>query len=99
MPGERFSTWDYTGLAQHFYKKYSQLTPEQLKQKFFDIVTKIIEITEQEFSSNNLDKLGIWPWCRLKSEKEWPLNKWTRVNSVAPYKRAQIIIRQKRPLS
>lgn len=99
MPGEGFSTWDYTALAQHFYKKYSQLTSEQLEQKFLEVVTKIIDITELEFSSGNLDKLGVWPWCRLKSGKEWPLSKWIRVNTVAPYKRARLIIKQKLLLS
>ena len=95
MPGEGFSTWDYTALAEHFYKKYSQLTSEQLEQKFLEVVTKIIDITELEFSSGNLDKLGVWPWCRLKSGKEWPLSKWIRVNTIAPYKRAQLIIKKK----
>ena len=52
------------------------------------IVIEIVQIVEQESVSGNLDKLGVWKWCNLKSGKQWPLRKWIRVNTIAPYKRA-----------
>lgn len=93
MPGAGFSTWDYKGLAEHFYKEYAGSLETQLKQ-FHQIVAKIIAITEKEYASGNLSKLGIWEWCTLKSGKQWPLEKWIQVNTVAPYKRARVEIRK-----
>jgi hypothetical protein len=88
MPGHGFSTWDYAGLAAYFYQKYGNTHPhEQLKQ-FHDVVQKIISIIEKEYETGNLEKIGVWQWCTLKSGKAWPLSKWVQVNTVAPYKRA-----------
>ena len=88
MPGGGFDKWDYQGLALHFFKKYSRLSYNELLGLFETVVASIVQIVEQESASGNLDKLGVWKWCRLKSGKEWPLSKWIKVNTVAPYKRA-----------
>ncbi len=94
MPGEGFTTWDYSAIAQHFYQKYSQGRPADIKQKFDDVVQKIITIIEKELALDRLDKAGIWSWCTLKSGKEWPLSKWIIVNTVAPYKRARNFLKK-----
>lgn len=95
MPGCGFDTWDYNSIAQHFYEKYSGWPREQLLREFGSVVENIIAIVEKEYDLGNLEKCGIWQWCRLKSGKEWPLSKWVRVNTVAPYKRATKIIKIK----
>jgi hypothetical protein len=93
MPGAGFTTWNYAGLAQHFYTEYANTPRAKLMKTFKNTVDRVIEITECEYKSGNLDKLGVWHWCRLKSGKEWPLSKWIRVNSVSPYKRAYSLLR------
>lgn len=93
MPGEGFTTWDYVGLAQHFYTKYHYDASSKQDTVFCDIVQQIIEIVETEYHNGNLDRIGVWQWCTLKSGKQWPLSKWVRVNTVAPYKRAQKLIK------
>lgn len=94
MPSEGFDTWDYTGLAQHFYQKFSYDKGEQQLIHFHDIVKTILQITQKEYKTKNLDALGIWDWCTLASGKQWPLSKWIRVNTIAPYKRAATLIRK-----
>ena len=93
MPGAGFSTWDYNGLAEHFHTEYAADLDAQLKQ-FHKVVTQIIKMTEKEYASGNLSKLGVWNWCTLKSGKQWPLEKWIQVNTVAPYKKARTEIRR-----
>ncbi len=93
MPGDGFSTWDYTRLAQHFPQKYHYNTFEEQLKKFHAIVAQILEIVEQEYQSGNLDRVGVWSWCTLPSGKQWPLSKWITVNSAAPYKRATRLIK------
>lgn len=93
MPGEGFNTWDYVGLAKHFYKKFSYDKAEEQLLHFHTIVRKILAITEHEYTTGNLDALNVWDWCTLKSGKSWPLSKWIRINTVAPYKRAITLIR------
>lgn len=94
MPGHGFSSWDYNGLALYFYKNYKfDCGPAQVKQ-FYTVVKRIIDIVESEYKLGNLDKTGIWAWCRLASGKEWPLSKWVTVNTVSPYKRAILLIRK-----
>lgn len=93
MPGAGFSTWDYTGLAEHFYRKYAAPLDIQLTQ-FHKLVTQIIDMTEKEHVQGNLNKIGVWDWCTLKSGKKWPLQKWIQVNTVAPYKRARTHIKK-----
>lgn len=88
MPGEGFAKWDFNALAKHFYHKYAcDIADEQL-QLFHTVVRQIISIVEREENMGNLNKLGVWAWCRLKSGKEWPLSKWIQVNTVAPYQKA-----------
>jgi hypothetical protein len=94
MPGEGFATWDYRGLARHFYTKFHYDGSHEQDQKFHGIVQHILEIVEKEYQTDNLDKAGVWPWCTLSSGKQWPLSKWIRVNTVAPYKRASSLIRR-----
>lgn len=94
MPGEGFSTWDYEGLAKHFYKKYQYDSYNQQLKEFNKVVKQILEIVEKEYQAGNLDKIGLWPWCKLKSGKEWPLSKWIKVNTLAPYKRVIMLIKQ-----
>jgi len=94
MPGEGFTKWDYTGLAQHFYKKYQYDNGNEQIKQFHNVVQKIINIVENEYKNGNLDKTGKWAWCTLSSGKQWPLSKWITVNSSAPYKRASGLIRR-----
>lgn len=93
MPGAGFSTWDYKGLAEHFYQKYAAPRDTQLTQ-FHGIVSRIIHVAEKEHATGNLTKVGVWDWCTLKSGKLWPLQKWIQVNTVAPYKRARAQIKK-----
>lgn len=94
MPGEGFSSWDYTAISKHFYQKYQYDRARKQRLEFYKVVTQILEIVETEHQTGNLDQIGIWPWCRLKSGKEWPFSKWVRVNTVAPYKRARSLLRK-----
>lgn len=93
MPGAGFLSWDYEGLAKHFYKQYHDTRDKQLEH-FKQIVEEIIVTVEHEYARGNLDASGIWQWCTLKSGKQWPLSKWVQVNTVAPYKRATGLIRR-----
>lgn len=92
MPGEGFTSWDYNGLAAHFYQKYVFETDEEYERCLDRVVSRILEIIEVEQRSGNLDVLGVWSWCTLKSGKQWPLSKWIQVNTIAPYQRAQKLI-------
>ena len=94
MPGEGFATWDYVGLAQHFYSKYHHDGADKQLHKLHAIVERILAITEQEHETGNLNKTGVWPWCTLASGKQWPLSKWITINTVSPYKRAASLIRK-----
>lgn len=94
MPGEGFSSWDYKGIALHFYQKYHMQGLQMQLLEFEKIVKTIIEIAEREHARGYLEKAGIWPWCTLKSGKQWPLSKWIRVNSIAPYKKASTAVRK-----
>jgi|GEM_PF-2835688 len=88
MPGEGFIKWEYEKITEYFYKKYSSNSLEEQLILLKQITLTIISIIETENQSGNLDKLGVWDWCTLKSGKKWPLRKWITVNSLAPYKRA-----------
>ncbi|MBA3721112.1 MAG: ClbS/DfsB family four-helix bundle protein [Parachlamydiaceae bacterium] len=92
MPGEGFTAWDYVGLAKHFYVKYHLKSLIEQLQEFYQIVAEILSIIELESSEGNLDKVGVWSWCTLKSGKHWPLSKWIQVNTISPYKRASKLI-------
>lgn len=94
MPGDGFSTWDYAAIAKHFYQNYRYDGAELQDRAFQEVVVQIIKIVEKEFEKGQLDKVGIWDWCTLASGKEWPLSKWVRVNTCAPYKRAFQLIRK-----
>lgn len=93
MPGEGFTKWDYTGLAQHFYCKYQYDSIQEQIHVLHSVVVQILNIVEKEHLTGNLDKVGIWSWCTLSSGKQWPLSKWITVNTSAPYKRASALIR------
>ncbi|MBS0604245.1 MAG: ClbS/DfsB family four-helix bundle protein [Verrucomicrobia bacterium] len=99
MPGEGFATWDYLGLAKHFYLKYAFDHFLQQEAAFQDIVERILEIVEREHLTGNLDKAGVWAWCTLPSGKLWPLSKWIRVNTASPYKKASLLIKKSQSLS
>ncbi|HSX38843.1 MAG TPA: ClbS/DfsB family four-helix bundle protein [Chlamydiales bacterium] len=94
MPGEGFSKWDYNGLAKRFYQKYHLDGSSKQMALFHETVERIISIVEIEYRADQLDKIGVWDWCTLKSGKQWPLSKWIRINTVAPYKKAVISIRK-----
>lgn len=93
MPGEGMTVWNYKALAECFYLKYSYENSHKQYHEFYLIVKNILEIVEKEYQTGQLDQLGIWPWCRLKSGKQWPLSKWIKVNTVSPYKRACLLIK------
>ncbi|MDP1608320.1 MAG: ClbS/DfsB family four-helix bundle protein [Chlamydiales bacterium] len=94
MPGEGFLTWDYTGLAHHFYQTYQFDSAEEQMSIFHQTVLHILEIVEAEHQTGNLDRAEVWPWCTLPSGKKWPLSKWIRVNTASPYKRAARLIKK-----
>jgi len=88
MPGDGFSKWDYTAIAHHFYQKYRYDGFKQQEREFEQVVKRLVSIIEYESQTGNLEKLGVWQWCTLQSGKQWPLAKWIRINTAAPYKRA-----------
>jgi hypothetical protein len=94
MPGEGFLKWDYVAIAQHFYTKYQYDRIDQQEQAFHQVVSQLVNIVEKELQSGNLEQIGVWSWCTLLSGKQWPLCKWIRVNTSAPYKRAYSAIRK-----
>lgn len=94
MPGDGFAKWDYVGIAKHFYQKYSYDASNQQLKVFQETVSRILQITEKEQQTGNLDQKGVWPWCTLSSGKKWPLSKWIRVNTASPYKRAVQLIKR-----
>lgn len=87
MPGDGFDKWDYKGLAHYFFKMYHYDDGDEQLAVFDQIVETIISFVEKEHQLHNLDKKHAWPWLTLKSGQSWPLSKWVRVNTVAPYKR------------
>ncbi len=93
MPGDGFTKWSYTDIAEHFYKTYQSDTFAAQAKYFERIVRRIIEIAEQEYETGRLDKEDVWKWATLDSGKYWPLSKWIQVNTVAPYKRAIKMLR------
>lgn len=96
MPGKGFDRWDYKGIAEHFFRE--GMLEEQAKQleRFTRVVMQIVEIIEEEHHLGNLEATGVWSWCTLRSGKQWPLSKWIRVNTIAPYKRALSILRKRK---
>jgi len=94
MPGEGFLKWEYKAIANHFYQKYQYDGGEQQMRIFSALVEKILKIVQEETRANRCDQIGIWPWCTLRSGKQWPLSKWIRVNTVSPYKRAILLIKK-----
>lgn len=83
MPGDGLGSWDYVGLALHFYKAYYYDFGSKQQTIFFEVIEQIIKIVEMEFATGNLDKTGIWFWCTLKSGKLWPLSKWIKINTTS----------------
>jgi hypothetical protein len=94
MPGEGFSNWDYKSIAHHFYQKYQYDSFQEQENVFHQVVTRILEIVEEEFKKGRLDKLGVWSWCTLRCGKKWPLSKWVKANTSSPYKRATLMIKR-----
>lgn len=95
MPGDGFSKWCYVEIAQHFYKKYRYDAASKQISIFNEVVMRIIDIVDREERNENLDRLGVWPWCTLQSGKAWPLRKWVQINTVTPYKKANRLIKSK----
>ena len=71
MPGAGFTTWDYVGLANHFYKTYQYSDKAYALKVFETVVTEIIACVEIEYANGNLEKEDVWEWCTLKSGKQW----------------------------
>lgn len=94
MPSKEFPKWDYAAIAKHFYKQHLYDSLEAQLNNLDHCVNLVIGIIEKETAANRLDQLGIWPWCTLKSGKTWPLSKWIRINTIAPYKRASELLRK-----
>jgi hypothetical protein len=93
MPGEGFSTWDYTTIALHFYQKYQYDHFQEQENVFYQVMLQILEIVELEHKTGRLNSVGIWAWCSLKSGKQWPLSKWVKINTSSPYKRAALMMK------
>ena len=98
MPGDGFSSWNYIAIARHFYRKYCYDSSDQQMVVFDQVVSRILEIIQKENDAGNLDRIGVWSWCTLSSGKQWPLSKWIRVNTVAPYKRAAQWIKKRQAI-
>ncbi len=98
MPEKDLPKWDYGAIASHFYRKYSFDQAEKQIEEFEQVVRAVLLIVENEAHTGNLDKLGVWDWCTLKSGKQWPLEKWVRVNTLSPYKRAFSLIAKEFPI-
>lgn len=96
MPGEGFKKWDYRAIAAHFFEKYGYDGGAEQAHHFEEVVRKIANIAKEEEMNGNLTREGVWPWCTLSSGKKWPLEKWIRVNTVSPYKRATGLIKKAR---
>lgn len=94
MPGDGFDTWDYVGLARHFYKKYNYSSLDKYINKLKKLVNRIVHFVEDEYQLKNLNRVGVWDWCTLSSGKKWPLSKWVQINTVAPFKKASAKLRQ-----
>jgi hypothetical protein len=94
MPGEGFSKWNYTAIANHFYHKYAYDASIQQLEAFHEVVSQILEMTTKEEKTGDIERIGIWSWCTLSSGKKWPLSKWIRVNTVSPYKRATQLLKK-----
>lgn len=94
MPGDGFTKWDYKAIAQHFNQKYLYDQGRQQETAFQDMLPDILAMVEQEHHAGNLDRLGVWPWCTLPSGKEWPLSKWIRVNTIAPWKATTLLLKK-----
>jgi len=93
MPGDGFTEWKYNDLARHFFKKWPLDQGYQQEVMYYQVATKLIEIVEELHKSGTLDKEGVYEWANLSSGKPWPLAKWIRVNSAAPYDRAAKLVR------
>ena len=94
MPGQGFAKWDYAKIAQHFFQKYHQNTLTQQLALLEKTISQIVSIIKKEDTHGNIEKLGVWKWCTLKSGTQWPLSKWITVNSTAPCTRAITKIRK-----
>lgn len=94
MPGDGFSQWSYEEIAKHFYKKYRYDGAEEQMKILDELVLNILKIVDREEKNGNLDQIGVWAWCTLRSGKSWPLSKWIQVNTIAPYKRAVKVIKK-----
>jgi hypothetical protein len=94
MPGDGFTTWNYVDIAQHFYQKYFYDQSEVQTEVFEHVVSDLTKIVEKESLTGNLDRTLVWSWCTLQSGKHWPLSKWIRVNTCAPYKKAYPLIKK-----
>ncbi len=94
MPGDGFTKWNYKAIAEQFYKKYSYDQGVQQEKCFQNIISEILAVVENEYSTGNLDHCGVWPWCTLASGKEWPLSKWVRVNTVSPWKATSSLLKE-----
>lgn len=92
MPGDGFDVWDYTAIARHFYSTYCHDGGEIQEREFAQVVARIVSIIAEADQEGTLNRLGVWPWCQLRSGKQWPLSKWIQVNTVAPYRRALTLI-------
>ena len=84
MPGEGFTKWDYQGLADHFFKKYHAASI----QDFLNLVQEIVGVVKIEHAKGRLSNKGAFTWCTLPSGTQWTLEKWIRVNTCSPYRRA-----------
>lgn len=94
MPGDGFSTWDYTAIARHFYQKYQYHYHDEHSPVFHQVMLQLLDIVEKEHQTGNLDRIGVWSWCTLRSGKQWPLSKWIKINTSSPYKRAYQLIKK-----
>src|SRR5262245_19701209 len=57
MPGDGFSSWNYTAIAKHFYEKYCYDSSDQQMKMFHQTYSRILRITEIEYKTGNLDQI------------------------------------------
>lgn len=96
MPGDGFTKWNFKAIAQHFHTKYLYDQGSSQETCFRNLISEILAVVEKEHLAGNLDRLGVWPWCKLPSGKEWPLRKWIQVNTIAPWKATTALLKKRR---
>lgn len=80
------------GLYKDFYKQYEDDSLSELKKKYVDLVSELVEWLNS-FSNEELFGQDIRKWASSTPSK-WPIWKWVHINTVAPFKSFRSKIRK-----